>query len=105
LGLNANPVVHGRVDDAFLTDALDGTYHGAFFTQDTMTVLHGRLPRLDTTDEIALTPGIARLFGVGLGGTVTYQYLHHRLIGCDEVGITVPGSSSYSWVQETPSKR
>jgi hypothetical protein len=90
LGLNANPVVHGRVDDAFLTDALDGTYHGAFFTQDTMTVLRGRLPRLGATDEIALTPGVARLFGVGLGGRVTYQFLN----GADQLPVST-GYSSY----------
>jgi putative ABC transport system permease protein len=90
LGLNANPVVHGRVDDAFLTDSLSGTYHGAFFTQDTMTVLHGRLPRLDATDEIALTPGLAGLFGVGLGGTVTYQFLN----GADQFPVST-GYSSY----------
>ena len=90
LGLNANPVVHGRVDDAFLTDALDGTYHGAFFTQDAMTVLHGRLPRLGATGEIALTPGVARLFGVGLGGRVTYQFLN----GADQLPVST-GYSSY----------
>ena len=90
LGLNANPVVHGRVDDAFLTDSLSGTYHGAFFTQDTMTVLHGRLPRLDATGEIALTPGVARLFGVGLGGRVTYQFLN----GADQFPVST-GYSSY----------
>ena len=90
LGLNANPVVHGRVDDAFLTDSLSGTYHGAFFTQDTMTVLHGRLPRLDATDEIALTPGLAGLFGVGLGGTVTYQFLN----GADQFPVST-GYSTY----------
>jgi len=90
LGLNANPVVHGRMDDAFLTDSLAGTYHGAFFTQDTMTVLRGRLPRQDATDEIALTPDIARLFGVGLGGTVTYQFLN----GADQIPVST-GYSSY----------
>jgi len=90
LGLNANPVIHGRVDDAFLTDALDGTYHGAFFTQDTMTVLQGRLPRLGATNEIALTSGLARLFGVGLGGSVTYQFLN----GADQAPVST-GYSSY----------
>jgi hypothetical protein len=76
LGLNANPVVHGRVDNSFLTDALDGSYQGEYFTQDDMTVVDGRLPRRRATDEIALTPGLARFFGVGLGGRVTYQFLN-----------------------------
>jgi hypothetical protein len=74
IGLDANPVVHGRVRDSFLTNALTGSFDGAYFTRDRMTVLAGRLPRLDSTREIALSPGIARLFGVGVGGQVTYQF-------------------------------
>jgi FtsX-like permease family len=74
LGLAANPVVHGRVDDAFTIGGLAGSLNGEYFTQDTMTVLDGRLPRLDATKEIALTPGVARLLGVGVGGDVTYQF-------------------------------
>jgi FtsX-like permease family len=72
-GLDANPVVHGRVDDSFLTDSVSSSVDGAFYRQDTLTVLSGRLPRPASTNEIALTPGIARLFGVGVGGTVHYQ--------------------------------
>src|SRR3984957_2565829 len=72
-GLDANPVVRGRVDDSFLTDAVSSGVDGAFYRQDTLTVLSGRLPRPASTNEIALTPGIARLFGVGVGGTVHYQ--------------------------------
>lgn len=74
IGLDANPVVAGRVRDSFLTNALTGSFDGAYFTRDRMTVLAGRLPRLDSTREIALSPGIARLFGVGVGGRVTYQF-------------------------------
>ena len=73
LGLSANPVVHGRVDDSFTTDAVTGSLDGEYFRQDRVTVVAGRLPRLDATDEIALTPGLARLFGTGVGGRVTYQ--------------------------------
>jgi FtsX-like permease family len=72
-GLDANPVVHGRVDDSFLTDAVSGSVDGGFYRQDTLSVLRGRLPRPASTNEIALTPGIAKLFGVGVGGTVRYQ--------------------------------
>ena len=39
-----------------------------------MTVLAGRLPRPDATRQIALSPGIASLFGVTVGGRVTYQF-------------------------------
>jgi hypothetical protein len=79
IGLNANPVVHGRVDDSFLANDLIGSYNGRSFTadgfgQDRMTVLAGRLPAAGSDDQIALTAQIARLFGVGVGGRVTYQF-------------------------------
>ena len=74
LGLNANPVVHGRVDNSFVTDGFAGSVNGELFTQDRMTVVAGRLPRLDSPDEICLTSGLARLFGVHVGGHVTYQF-------------------------------
>src|ERR1700722_11643710 len=72
-GLAANPVVHGRVDDSFLTNSVESSVDGAFYRQDTLSVLSGRLPHPASSHEIALTPGIARLFGVGVGGTVHYQ--------------------------------
>ncbi len=83
LGLNANPVVHGRVDDSFLTDGLTGSFAGPGFTadgfgQDRMTVLAGRLPAIGSTDQVALTPAIAWTFGVGVGGRVTYQVYHQN---------------------------
>ena len=74
IGLNANPVVAGHVRDSFLTNSLTVSVNGAYFTRDRMTVLAGRLPRLHATREIALSPGIAHLFGVGVGGLVTYQF-------------------------------
>src|ERR1700728_2140113 len=75
LGLNANPVVHGRVDLAFQTDSIAGGLPGEFLTQDVMTVVKGRLPRPGADDEIALTAGLAPLFRVGVGGTGRHQYL------------------------------
>ena len=42
VGLNADPVVNGRVDDAFLTNGLTGSLDGDGFRQDRMTVLAGR---------------------------------------------------------------
>ncbi len=79
LGLAANPVVHGRVDDSFTTAAVAGSLDGEYFRQDRVTVVAGRLPRLDAPDEIALTPGLARLFGTGVGGRVTYQFTRMNL--------------------------
>jgi len=73
LGLAGDPVVHGRVDDSFLADGLLGSLDGEFFRQDRMTVLAGRLPRTSARGEIALTPGLARLLGTGVGGRVTYR--------------------------------
>ena len=72
-GLAANPVVRGRVDDSFLTNSVESSVDGAFYRQDTLTVLSGRLPAPTSTNEIALTPRIATLFGVRVGGTVRYQ--------------------------------
>lgn len=74
LGLDANPVVHGHVNDGFLTNGLIGSLTGSYFRQDRMTVLAGRLPRPGATREIALSPRIASMFGVGAGGSVTYQF-------------------------------
>jgi hypothetical protein len=74
LGLDDNPVVHGRIDDSHLASGLIGSYTGSFFSQDRMTVLAGRLPAVSSTGQIALTPRIASLFGVGVGGTVTYAF-------------------------------
>ena len=68
------PVVHGRIDRSFLTNSLNGSLDGEYLSQDRMTVLAGRLPRLGSTTEIVLTPVIARLFGTGVGGTVKYVY-------------------------------
>ena len=65
--------MRGRVDDSFLTNSVESSVDGAFYRQDTLTVLSGRLPRPAAPNEMALSPGIARLFGVGVGGTVHYQ--------------------------------
>jgi hypothetical protein len=74
LGLAGYPVIHGRADDSFLGGNLVGSYNGDFFRQDRMTVLAGRLPRLDSASEIALSSAMAQRFGVGVGGKVTWQF-------------------------------
>ena len=75
VGLNALPVVRGRIDDSFLTASLTGSVDGEGFTQDAMTVASGKLPPLASTTAIVLSPQIAALFGVGVGGRVTYVFL------------------------------
>jgi hypothetical protein len=72
-GLDANPVVRGQVDPAFSTDSVESSVDGEFYRQDTLTVVSGRLPNPTSANEIALSPGIARLFRVRVGGTVRYQ--------------------------------
>jgi len=74
VGLNALPVVHGRIDDSFLTAGLTGSADGEGFTQDAMTVVSGKLPPLSSTTGIVLAPELATLFRVGVGGRVTYAF-------------------------------
>jgi hypothetical protein len=74
LGLNASPVIGGRVDQSFLAPNLAGSLDGEYFRQDRMTVLAGRLPRPGATDEIVLSQSTARFFGVSVGGHVTWQF-------------------------------
>ena len=74
VGLAGFPVIRGRVDDSFLGGNLVGSYNGDFFGQDRMTVVSGRLPRLDSASEIALSSAMAQRFGVGVGGRVTWQF-------------------------------
>ena len=80
IGLDAYPVVRGRVHDSFLTNDLVGSYAvgsgGSYFSQDRMTVLSGRMPH--GTDQIALSPRIARAFGAGIGDRVQYQFLRQN---------------------------
>jgi ABC-type lipoprotein release transport system permease subunit len=78
LGLVADPVVRGRVDDAFQDGGLTGSFAApgvtaGFLRQDRVSVLAGRQPGLNSVHQIVLTPGLARLFRVGVGGQVTYE--------------------------------
>ena len=86
LGMNSEPIFHGRIDDAYLSNGLDGSFGsqragGEFFRQDRMTVLAGRLPSPGSTSEIVLTPGIARKFGARVGGKVSYAFLRTDAAG------------------------
>jgi hypothetical protein len=74
VGLAGLPVVHGRVDNAFLTDSVNGSLDGEYFSQDRVTVLAGRLPPPGSTTTVVLTPAIAAMFGTGVGGTVSYMF-------------------------------
>jgi putative ABC transport system permease protein len=73
IGLNCVPVIGGQLRPGFLTNGLDGSL-GEYFSQNKLTVLAGRLPPPGATGQIVLSPAIARFFGVGVGGTVTYRF-------------------------------
>jgi ABC-type lipoprotein release transport system permease subunit len=74
IGLNGLPVVHGKVDNSFLTNSVNGSLDREYFSQDRATVLAGRLPPQGSTSTVVLTPTIAKLFGTGIGGTVSYLF-------------------------------
>ena len=74
LGLNATPIIDGKPDDSFQVGSIAGSLDGEYFRQDKVTVLDGHLPPAGATDEVVLTPGLARDFGVGVGGHVTWDF-------------------------------
>src|SRR5271169_1436520 len=63
IGVAANPVIRGKVDDAFLTNSLTGTLDGEFYRQDKVTVLAGTMPPPNAADEIVITQSMADDFG------------------------------------------
>jgi len=75
MGLNAFPVVHGRINDSFLTNDVIGSVDGAYFRQDQVVPVAGTLPPVDSATGIVLAPELARMFGVGVGGRVTYAFV------------------------------
>jgi hypothetical protein len=74
IGLSGVPLVHGKRDNSFLVNSLNGSLDGEYFSQDRATVLAGRLPAQDSTSTVVLTPAIAKAFGTGVGGTVSYLF-------------------------------
>ncbi len=80
LGLDALPVIHGKVDPSFLTAALAGSLDGEYFRQDKLTVLAGTAPRLDSTNEIAITQPMAQAFNLHPGDHMTWQFYRAKLV-------------------------
>src|ERR1700729_4353442 len=74
VGLLGTPVLHGHLYWSWLASSLNGTLDREFYQQDRVTVLAGRMAPADSTREVMITPGIRRLLGVRLGGTVTYAF-------------------------------
>lgn len=74
LGLDAYPVIDGVPSEDFRLTGVFGSYDGRFFDQDRATVVDGRLPHPDATDELALSPTVAEAIGVEPGDEVTYAF-------------------------------
>jgi putative ABC transport system permease protein len=79
LGLAAYPVVNGRVNHGFQDGGLTGSFEApgvaaGFLQQDRVSILAGRMPSVRSTSQLVLTPAVARLFRVAVGGRVTYQF-------------------------------
>jgi FtsX-like permease family len=74
IGLNADPVIHGRVISSFLTDGLTGTLDGEFFRQDKLTVLAGHLPSPSAGTELVINPGMASAYRLVVGEHMTWQF-------------------------------
>ena len=55
LGLAAFPVVNDKIVTEYRVTGVFGSLDGRFFDRDIATVVHGRLPRLDSTTEVALS--------------------------------------------------
>jgi hypothetical protein len=90
LGLNAAPVIHGKVDPSFVTDALTGSLDGEYFRQDKMTVLAGKVPALDATNEMAITRPMAQVFGLHPGDHMTWQFYRAALVDGVAAGAISP---------------
>ena len=80
LGLNAEPVINGQVYSSFRTDGLAGSLDGEYFREDRLTVLAGRLPRLDATNEMAITQPMAQAFHLHPGDHMTWQFTRNELV-------------------------
>jgi MacB-like periplasmic core domain/FtsX-like permease family len=74
LGLAAAPVIHGHIRWGFLTASVNGALNREWYQQDRLTVLAGRLAPASSTHEVMVTPGVARLLGLRVGRTITYDF-------------------------------
>jgi hypothetical protein len=76
IGLNAQPVINGKINDAFQTDAIAGSLDGEFYRQDKLTVLAGKLPPASSTGEVIVTQSMADNFHPALtvGDHMTWQF-------------------------------
>ncbi len=83
IGLDAAPVINGKIDPAFQTAALAGSLDGEFYRQDKLTVLSGKLPPESSTGEVILTPQLAAHFHLTVGDRMTWQFFRITAQGED----------------------
>ncbi len=62
IGVAGDPVIRGKVDPGFQTNALTGSLDDEFYRQDKVTVLAGKLPPPGAANEIMLTQSEADAF-------------------------------------------
>jgi ABC-type lipoprotein release transport system permease subunit len=74
LGLSDAPIVDGKPDFAGNAPRLLGSLDGEYFRQDKMTLLAGHLPPVSATGQIVLTRQVAAVFGVTVGGQVSFGF-------------------------------
>ena len=83
IGLDAEPVIKGKIEPAFQTDAIAGSLDGEFYRQDKLTVLAGKLPPASSTGELILTPQLAGHFHLTVGDRMTWQFYRPLANGGD----------------------
>jgi hypothetical protein len=98
LGMNASPVIKGKVDTSFQTNGLSGSLDGEFYRQDKVIALAGKLPPENSTDDVMLTQSEADAFqhqGVTfkVGDRMTWQFFNGPMAsdGLPSNGAPVPG--------------
>ena len=104
IGLSGVPLVHGKPDNSFLVNSLNGSLDGEYFSQDRATVLAGLLPPQGSTSTVVLTPAIAKAFGTGVGGTVSYRFqpVGRGAAACGQARSPGPSGWRRSWRSRPP---
>ena len=90
LGLNGEPIFNGKVDPSFQADGIAVSFDGEYFRQDKLTVLAGKLPAIDSTNQMAVTQPMAREFHLHVGSHLTWQFTRSEV---NAQGFPVPGKA------------
>jgi hypothetical protein len=93
IGLNGQPVIDGKVDPAFQTDAIAGSLDGEFYRQDKLTVLAGKLPPESSTGAIIITQNMATAFRLTVGDHMTWQFTRFKVTKSGLPEVTTSGQT------------